>query len=293
VPFFRKNLILIGAQTGQGKSTAVANIAFRVKDLINPETGKRRKTLVLTNEERAEDVYNRITSLHKEWAYTNHSAFTDEQTEAYRKYIPIWAADGVITVIDNTHGGSHGVTTSLEGIETVFENLIKNKIYYDCVIIDYYQNIITSKKDAGMSENDVQARLSRMLDRYKNQYPAPIILLCQMKPMSENDRAPWQERIKGRKIIGDVCTFVCEMDADFDDFCTIWSVWKSRFAGSVGKTFKTGWDKGRYVQYTEEFALKINKLKEDRQAKEFDKKIGMTDVKPKGDAANDEKSDSI
>lgn len=281
VPFFRKNLILIGAQTGQGKSTAVANIVFRVKDQISPVTGKPRRSLVLTNEERAEDVYNRVTSLAMGWSYTNHTSFTDEQTDTYRKAIPAWARGGLITVIDNTHGGSHGVTTSLEGIESVFENLLTNQEYYDCIIIDYYQNIITSKKDATMSENEVQARLTRMLDRYKNLYPAPIVLMAQMKPLDRDERTPWQERIKGRKIIADACTFIFEMAADFEAQTTVWTVWKSRFTQTVGKIFTTGWEKGKYVEHTEEFAKKVTQAKEERASKALDKKIGLPEIKPK------------
>ena len=278
VPFFRKNLILIGAQTGFGKSTAVANIAFRVKDQINPNTGKPRTTLILTNEEQAEDVYNRVTSLAMGWSYTNHSSFTDEQTEIYRKAIPAWAANGLITVVDNTHGGSHGVTTSLEGIESVFDKLIAEKIYYDVVIIDYYQNIINSKRDQTMSENEVQARLARMLDRYKNQYPAPIVLMAQMKPQDREERTPWQERIKGRKIIADSCTFIVEMAANFEDQATEWTVWKSRFTQAVGKCFTTGWDKGRYVEHDLDFIQRVEAQKAARASKEFDKGVGLPNI---------------
>ena len=289
VPFFRKNLILIGAQTGFGKSTAVANIAFRVKDQINPSTGKYRTTLILTNEEQAEDVYNRVTSLAMGWSYTNHSAFTDEQTEVYRKAIPAWAANGLITVVDNTHGGSHGVTTSLEGIESVFEKLLADRIYYDVIIIDYYQNIITSKRDATMSENEVQARLSRMLDRYKNLYPAPIILMAQMKPQDREERTPWQERIKGRKIIADSCTFIVEMAANFQEMSTEWTVWKSRFTQAVGRQFTTGWDKGRYVEHTPEFIANVAAAKAARATKEFDKTVGLPNIEFKqGEPADGE-----
>ena len=284
VPFFRKNLILIGAQTGFGKSTAVANIAFRIKEQMNPTTGKPRTTLVITNEEQAEDVYNRGTSLAMGWSYTNHSSFTDEQTEVYRKAIPAWAAGGLITVIDNTHGGSHGVTTSLEGIESIFENLLANKIYYDVVIIDYYQNIINSKRDQSMSENEVQARLSRMLERYKNIYPAPIVLMAQMKPQDREQRTPWQERIKGRKIIADCCTFITEMAANFENQTTEWTVWKSRFTQVVGKQFTTGWEKGRYVEHNAEFISKVEAAKAARASKEFDRTAGLPNIEIKGES---------
>lgn len=288
VPFFRKNLIFIGAKTGEGKSTAVANIVYNVQKSINPLTGKRRRSFVLTNEEKSEDVYNRVTSLQMGWTYTNHSKFTAEQARTFTRAIPVWAKDGVITVADNTYSGGHGVTTSLEGIAAVFDNLIAKKIYYDVIIIDYYQNIIYSQKDQFMSENEVQARLARMLDKYKNIYPAPIVLMGQMNPPDAQDSTPWQQRIKGRKIIADSATFVCEMAANFEDKATEWKVWKSRFTESIGRTYKTGWENGKYVNYTEEFAKKVEASKQERESRAIDRQIGLPNIQPKGESNGNE-----
>lgn len=290
VPFFRKNFILVGAKTGDGKSTAAANIIQCITNQINPVTGKTRRALVLTNEERAEDVYNRVTALSMGWTYVNHNAFTDEQVDTFRRAISAFAAGGRITVIDNTHGGSHGVTTSLEGIESVFENLLENKEYYDVIIIDYYQNIIYSKKDPTMSENEVQARLTRMIDRYKNIYPAPIVMMAQMNPPDAEDRTPWQIRIKGRKIIADAATFVVEMAANRETRSTQWTVWKSRFTEAMGKTFSTGYSKGKFVKYDEAFIASVEKLKYEANAREIDKKIGLPDVFDKKKDENGPKS---
>jgi len=288
VPFFRKNLIFVGAKTGEGKSTAVANIVFNVKNSINPATGKYRRSFVITNEEKAEDVYNRVTALQKGWTYTNHSKFTDEQAKTFTRAIPIWAKDGLITVADNTYSGGHGVSTSLEGIASIFDNLIEKKIYYDVILIDYYQNIIYSQKDQFMSENEVQARLARMLDRYKNIYPAPIVLMGQMNPPDDQDRTPWQQRIKGRKIIADSATFVVEMSADFENHATEWKVWKSRFTESIGKEYKTGWDKGKYVNHDDEFIAKIAAMKLERDMRDADRRIGLPNVQADSGEENGE-----
>jgi hypothetical protein len=135
VPFFRKNIILIGAQTGDGKSTTVANIAFHMLRQKNPATGKAARILVLTNEERKEDVYNRITCLVKGWTYTNHDKFDEAQLKVFNDSIPVLATR--LTVIDNVHDGAHGMTTSIEGFEGIMENLIAKGEHYDAIIIDY------------------------------------------------------------------------------------------------------------------------------------------------------------
>jgi len=281
VPFFRKNFILIGAHTGSGKSTAVANIAYNCFKKKRAD-GKVRRVLVITNEERAEDFYNRITALYKGWHYTNHSEFTEEQRAEFRRMIPILASGGRLTVIDNNHGGSHGVTTSIEGIQGIFEALIENKEWYDVVIIDYYQNIIASKKNPYMNEYEVQARLTRMMDQFKNIYPAPIVMMAQITPQGEKDDVPFQYRIKGRKIIMDATTFACEMVADREHLMTHWIVHKSRFTSVVGQKFKTGYDKGRFVPYTTAFAEQVQRMALDRKARQLgmiiDQNNGLPDV---------------
>lgn len=282
VPFFRKNLILIGARTGAGKSTAVANIARTNITRKNPETGNTYRTLVITNEERAEDVYNRVTFLIKGWHYTNHRNFTEEQRKTTDSMIPVLASGGRLTVIDDNHNDSHGVTTTLEGIDAIFKSLVENKEYYDTVIIDYYQNIKTSSKNLHLSENDVQSKLSILLDRYKNIYPAPIVVMAQVNPPDKDGKEPFQHRIKGRKVIMDPTTFAVEMISDTANLLTKWAVHKSRFTDSIGKEITTGYDKGKFVLYDSAFIEKVQKMAYEKQVRQInaqlDKASGIPDT---------------
>ena len=288
IPFFRKNFILIGARTGEGKSTAVANIAFTTMTKINPQTNKTRRVLVITNEERAEDFYNRITALSRGWHYTNHNKFTQEQRDAFRKMIPVLAGSGRLTVIDNNHNKSHGVTTTLEGISTIFDNLLANKEYYDVILIDYYQNIISSQKYPNLSENEVQARLSRMMDKYKNEYPAPIVMFAQINPPDKDDKSPFQYRIKGRKIIMDPATCAVEMIRNTKELYTLWKIHKSRFTEAIGQDIKTGYDRGKFVKYDSAFAEKVQKLAYEREARKLDSVIDQKkEVETKIEEPND------
>ena len=254
VPYFRKNLILVGGDTGDGKSTAVANIIYSTMSKVNPATGKPGRVLVLTNEEKPEDFYNRVTCLMKEWKYVNHDQFNEEQRTAFRKYLPMLAKGGRLTIIGDHYEGIDGWTTTIEGIEMIFNNLLKNGVIYDAVIIDYYQNVTKSKQDPKLDEFMCQRKFANMLDQMKLKYPAPIILMAQMKRLeNEDDTTPFNVRLKGAKIICDKATLITEIIPDRERLRSRWKIHKSRFTEAVGQSMFTGFDRGKFVPYDDGF----------------------------------------
>lgn len=275
VPFFRKNLILIAAHTGKGKSTAAANIAASLLKQNNPKTGKTGRCLIMTNEEKAEDFYARVICLLRGWSYVNHNELTEEQVTTIKEGMHALGKSGLLTVVDNNYGGVHGMTTTVEGIQSVFENMLAKKDYYDAVIIDYYQNIISSKNNISLDENHSQAKLAKLLDQYKNIYPGPIILMAQCDPETDHDHRMFKQRVNGRKIILDGTTFAAELAIDQDLRATQWTVWKSRYTRAIGKSLYTGFDNGRYVEYTEEFKKAVTEERDRAALSNLSKEMGQ------------------
>lgn len=276
VPYFRKNLIVVGGDTGDGKSTSVSNIIFSTISRKNPATGKGCRVLVLSNEEKPEDVYNRVCCLIKGWKYANHDQFTDEQRNTFREYIPKLAHNGRLTVIGNTYQGVSNVTNSVEGIETIFNNLIKDGDIYDAVIIDYFQNVTQSKNDPKLDEFMCQRKLANILDQMKNNYPAPIVLMAQMKRLvDEDDSTPFNIRLKGSKLICDKATFICELIPERKLLRSKWTVWKSRFTEAVGQSIYTGYDRGKFVPYSIAFQKNVAKLVERNLEKDKEAELGI------------------
>ena len=136
VALFPRNIILIGAETGTGKSTTVAN--FIVSYLK-----QNKRCIVLTNEEYPTDILNRVVFLLNNWAYTDHNDITPEQLSECRRCYPLIMQR--VEIIDDKFNGLGGTTTTLEGIMSVLNELKRQKDggenTYDAILIDYIQYI--------------------------------------------------------------------------------------------------------------------------------------------------------
>lgn len=280
VPFFRKNLVLITAASGQGKSTCVANIVFSAMKMKNPTTGKPYRILVLTNEEAPEDFYNRLTCFIKGWQYSNHDKFSDDQRSEFSKFIRVLTKNGNVTVIGDQFSSIGGWTTSVEGVVQIFDNLIRDQEEYDVVILDYYQNVTKSREQPDLNEYQVQRLLSNEFDRIKNVFPGVIVVMAQIDPLKDkDDTTSYNLRLKGTKLIITKSTFICEIIPEYKLFRSTWIVHKSRFTSSNGMRVITGFDRGRYVPYSKEFQLNVAKKIEQNMTKEKEKELGIYEKK--------------
>jgi len=256
VPLFPRNLILVGAETGHGKSTLTANMSMQF-------LAQGKKVLVITNEEHPTDVMNRIICLIKGWPYHDHTSITEEQQKEFDRMYPVLSER--LEIIDDSYNGVGGLTTTIEGIKTIQESLKENENQFDIILYDYFQNTNSSHKNPSMSGFEVLHEVGRSWDQFKNVYNAPIIILSQLKAAKEDDTTPFKERIEGRKSIYNFCTCAIEVKANKETSTTEWIFKKSRFAKAMGVTVKTGFERGKYVKYDREFAKKAHDEKLEKE----------------------------
>jgi predicted ATP-dependent serine protease len=246
VPFFEKNLIIIGAKSGEGKSTVAANIALGV-------ITQAKHCLMITNEEVDTDVFNRVTCLIERWPYSNHKSFTPHQKETFGKMYEVLGKR--LAVINDMSNGTGGATTTVQGLKTILDKVVASEVKPGCIIIDYFQNIAEDIDSIGDSEYFVLKRVASLLDKYRKYVGCPIVVMVQMKAQSDSD-SDFKFRIEHCKDIYTKATCAMEVVADRKNHCTLFKVHKARFTESLGKEVPVGFDKGRYVKYTMEFRKK-------------------------------------
>lgn len=259
IPYHSKNIILAGALSGAGKSTLCANTSFHA-------LAQGQNALVITNEEATEDVYNRQACLFKGWHYVDHGKFTPEQVRFFNKNIEK-ISQRLTVISDDANERGYGATTTIEGMIGIFEAIKKSKKHYDVIIIDYYQGISSSVKNPELSNWQVQEEFVLFLDTWVKSYNAPVIILSQLKPQE----ADFKERIEGRKAVYNKATVAFEVKANREKSATDIIMHKGRFSEHTGKTFRIGYDRGKFVTYDDEFM----------QRKEMERvnKAGQTEVK--------------
>lgn len=278
VSFNYPSLFFIGAKTGVGKSTMAANIAYMVmQNKIDRQNGdsSRGKVLILSNEEIDFNVYNRLACMYAGYNYNKVRSFTKEQHENIKALGRKFAESNKLRVIDNRFeiDGVKGATSTFEGIKSILDNLLekyrknlevnpKASPDYDVIIIDYLQKITDSLEDPGAPMWSVLKRTTDYLDRFYKDYPAPVVVFGQIKPEAKDevdDDGGFEFRIKHGKDILVAATTALEIKRDFKNNKTEIVVRKSRWGGS-GVVVPLGYDRGRYVDFTEEFEKKLMEI---------------------------------
>ena len=272
VPYQNNQLILVGGRSGKGKSTTCANLVYGALT-------KGKRVLVLSNEEQAADVYNRVTCIIKNRSYTNHDEFSVEDREMFNKYIELLSDR--LKVIDDDYTGTTSGMSVVETMKTFIEQEVE-KGSNDVIIIDYYQKINISIDNDGLSPYQVQESFADFLgDIIKKPNCPPIVLMVQLKPDDKEGRAI-EDRVEGRKIIVKPATCILEASPDYQNRCTNFIVHKTRFSEHNGNAIPVGFSKGKYVLYDDNFKnyVRQERIKEQDRSMLSNVKVGNDQTKP-------------
>lgn len=254
VPMWPGNIILIGSTSGSGKSSTATNLALNTLKQINPITGKPRRVLYISNEETTITFMNKMTCLVRGYNYDKQDDFTEEQKQELLDFISKWSKAGLMVIGDD----SSGSTTCLEGIRGIFEQLVRTNTNYDLIILDYIQKVSTSKKDINMPHWQIMKETMYVLDHYKDRYPAPIVVMSQLKEDSEENPIGFQNRIEGFKGILQPATVALELVPNRKLLQSRWHVRKNRYKGNtVGHYKDVAYDRGMFVPLTDEWKASV------------------------------------
>jgi len=230
------SLILMAGRVGKGKSTTTANI-------IAEYISKKLKVLVISNEEMKVDVFDRVSCILKNQSFYKHSHGLNDNTEKEiikecREFI---GKNNLLKVVGLDYRKNPDYVTSVNGVTAIVDKAVEN---YDVVIVDYYQKITKDTASPSKSLNDIQNEMALNLDALKNKaHRGPIIVFSQMWGET-TDRKDFEQQIKGRKTIFDVCTGAYEIVPNKPDFLTAFVCRKDRWDGTYeGFYVKMGFHK--------------------------------------------------
>lgn len=279
IPFAQKNLYLMCATSGTGKSTTAANIS-------HPLWKQKKKVLVIANEESAEDVLFRIACL--ELGYNFNMFKKNKMPLAQIKEVAALypSISEYVKVIDVA--ANNGITTHAEGIRNIL-NAVKGK-EFSCVLIDYWQNIKRSETHES-SHYHILDNLRLFLMQYiKQDDTPPVVMFAQIYPGVGKRSTVIEDRIKMGKTIYEAATVVVEIVTDFDTSSTKFIIAKDRF-GYQGKYLNTVYDNGRYRSVTEdEFREHVNSIQLGNISTKID--MGEDDTYNPEDEGEDESDES-
>ena len=257
IPFTRENLYLICAYSGNGKSTAAANISY-------PLWKEGKKTLVISNEEPEQDIIYRLACLELGYNFNDYKKGQmpiTNQKECMKLFPEIARHVKIVDV-----NAKSGITTKLEGVKNILE-AVNNKDY-SCVMIDYYQLIRKSISNPSASPYEVLNDLRIFFGQYIKRSNIPIVIFAQLHSLGKRNNKDLDSRIKMGPEIYETATVVLEMVPNFEDKTTDFVIVKDRF-GYAGNRLCFSFDKGRFIPMDEEALEK----KKQEQVKEIEEKV--------------------
>jgi len=277
------SLIVIPSMTNNGKSTLTAHIS---EALVNDN----KRVLILSNEEKEEDVRARISCLRTNVSfgdYKTNKCSTDEIETVLVDAEKLANEKKLIVISPQNEADAYKVTT-VKGVMTTLE---KAKGNFDAVLIDYYTNVNMS--EVGTTDPwHVNNTLASKLNIFKDSAPFPMFVFAQCdairtdKKVDNKGQLDFESnhpmyRWKGGKSILLYATDIIELVKDFENSCSVLFAHKVRFShGDLLRLHTLPFDKKqqRFVEMTAEWDAAATISKVTRKSKDEVIDSGLGDI---------------
>lgn len=277
------SLILIPSMTNNGKSTLTAHIA---EALVN----ENKRILVLSNEEKEEDVRARVSCLRTGISFGDYKTnkCTTEQINTVLDDAESLASRGLFVVISPKDDSDAYKVTTVKGVMTT---LHKAKGKFDAVLLDYFTNVNMSEFGS-IEPWHVNNKLASELNIFKDSCPYPLIVTAQCEGIRNEKKVEDKGaldfdsnhpmyRWKGGRTIVTYATDIIELVKDYENSCSFLFAHKVRFShGELERLHMLPFDKKmqRFTKWSPEFDAAVTASKVTRETKEKSQELDLANV---------------
>lgn len=232
-----QGLIIIGAKTGQGKSTTLANILAGFMEAKK----EGHRALVITNEETTASVYNRIACVMLKQSF---KAFHNAQLPEHIELEVQTLAQDLIEHIVVEEGNKQFDMTDSSHVKSALAYASEGGFKLAC--LDYFQTVTQDSEHPERGPVEVSKDLGFFLKDYGRRVTIPVVAFAQLHPSSE--MPDFAQRVQNDRTIVNHCFIAIEIIPDFETKTTQAIVHKDRMGGGQGKKYTFVFEGGRFVK---------------------------------------------
>lgn len=231
-----QGLYLIGAISGQGKSTTLRNVLAGYV-----LAGRSRKARVLTNEESSMTVYDGVACILLGLDFSKHQ--NNKNSAREREAIEQKSYE-LMESIDVEAGDSNFDMTCMEDVIRVLR-YSEEQDDAGMVCLDYWQTVNHSREDETMEHFRVLKELGFFLKDYGQRASCPVLNFVQLS--GKETSKDFKSRVESDKTIYNQAFGAIEVIADFENSTSKFVVHKDRLGGANGEVVEMVWDRGKYI----------------------------------------------
>lgn len=230
-----QGLYLVGAISGQGKSTALRNILAGYV-----MAGRSRKARVLTNEESSMTVYDGVACVLLGMDFSKHQ--NNKNTAPERQRIEEKAYE-LMECIDVEAGDSNFDMSCMEDVQRVLK-FSEEQDDAGLVCLDYWQTVNHSRDNEEWESFRVLKELGHFLKGYGQRASCPVLNFVQLQ--GKMDSKDFKSRIENDKTIYNHAFGAIEIVPDFENKTSKFVIVKDRLGGATGEVVEMSFVNGQY-----------------------------------------------